>query len=367
MIYRQSVLEDARCLHRFRAHHIDGVPRTDNEFAVRGRDLHAMHAEYVEHLATTKQDADFEAAERISNRPSLPTDAAALFRRWYPGKTFEPGTIFGAEVAVKLAEDLRPIYAGIDSNAAPFRYAGTLDRLELRGKVADITDLKSHWAVFEPDTIQAVFYAWLVAHAFPGLEQVNFHLDFVRYGITKTREFLVSTIDEVFAKEVQPWIVMIETAVTADEWPALPNSKCSVCTLTCPLVESGIARKAIGQIGTLGEAREMASELYALQAAATRLTGHLRAYVASNGPIAVGDGRELSFRKRTSSSYKPRAMAAVNAKYGFEATRGLKSDSTAIKQVLRNYPEYAVDLAPHKVDRSAAIFGFGEEEPSEPA
>jgi hypothetical protein len=360
MVYRQSLLEDAACLHRFKAHHIDGVVRPENEFTVRGRDMHAMHAEYVDHLTRYQISSDYAMAEQIAGRSHWSREAVHIFNGWYPGQTFEPETVLGTEINILLTGD-----GSVTDDRDNAAYSVTIDRLEIDGTRGRVVDGKTHFAVFEPTTIQAALYSWATAKAYPFLEEVEFKLEFWRWGASRSRSFTVAELPSVFAMEVQPWIDRVEDAQANNLWPPMPSWACSVCTIDCPLVASGVSRKAIGQIRSEADAQALTSELYAMTKTAERLQMALKGYVGQNGAVKVGDGIELNFRKRALVKYSPARVLQLNDEFGFRRDRALRVDKAEVKKIAKQYPEYLASLEETAQDNSTTEFGFGITEESE--
>ena len=358
---RQSLLEQAACLFRFKKHTLDGLPSPDTEPTMRGTEFHDMTKQYIDHLVKRGFDTDYDAADRISSR--YHGEAKRLFDRWTREREFEPKTIFETEFTITLRWDHTPISVDTPPEEAP--WGGTLDRVELdldNGE-ADIWDYKTSWAIFSPDTIQARYYPWLLSKVFVKLKKIRFHLDFVRYNVIKTQEFTKEDL-VVVEREIEELVKRLDLAIETKQWPAITNAYCANCVLECPLVQGGLSRKLVGQIDA-ETADAMAAELYTMTAQANRMKTVLKNYAAENGPIAVGAHHVLGFKKTRKVRYAAREIAELNKKHGFDEVRALQSDSKEVKKISRDYPEYLRTLNKSKKtkDNSTSEFVFMSSEP----
>jgi len=352
---RQSTLELAVCLHRFNQHIVHKMPRPDTIYTVRGTAFHALAHKYVNYLVQTNQSSEHVYAESLTQDGAIfDTDAIALFREWHAKHLFQPDFIFGNEVRVLLDWDLNPAPPETPPRLAPF--SGDLDRVEIDGTTGDIYDYKTSFAIFNPTTVQAYFYPWLLRRQFPHLRTIRFHLDFVRFNAMKHREFSVAEIDE---REGDIILLTKRLFKALDDrvWPVIPNENCSNCTLECPLVNAGMTREAIGQIASYEQAVSMTQELYALENKATHFKAVLRNYVAENGPVEILHHR-LGFKKKVKKKYPPGKIMVLNDKYGFEESRGLASDQKELNKIMRTYPEYVTELDAFAKDQSTTDFQF---------
>lgn len=348
---RQSTLEDARCLYRFHQTHVLGLRDPESEAAGRGTQVHEMAKKYVDYLVNSKQELDWSYAESLIVAGNWGQEACTIFKDWSNRRTFEPASIYATEYQVRLGWDFLPC----DDDIAVFSM--DIDRLEIHRQDAHIVDYKTHFGTFEPTTIQAVYYPWLLWKIMPWLENISFTLDFVRWGILKTRQF---TRDDLKRMDVfvDNQVARLSAAVTTDEWPASVNSKCAYCRLECPLVEQGLTRESIGQIQSPEHARSIAQQAYALRRAYTQAHAMLRAYALENGPIDAGNDIKMGFTKHGRDEYDPQSIFRLNEKYGFAKLRGLKVVSKEIGKIGREYPEYVEEARKSARDKSRTVFKF---------
>lgn len=347
---RQSVLEDAKCLHRFQRHHVQGVPSPSSEPSQRGTDVHELHRQYVNHLVATRQETDFDFADELA-KGQFAREAADLFTGWVRQRVFDPDRVYGTEVNILLDWDFNPVPEGTPVSESPFSI--TMDRLEIEHKKADIIDLKSHFGIFQPTTIQAIFYPWVLHKTMPDLEEITFTLDFVRFPGLKTPQRTFSATDlEKHQVHIINEVKRLFQALDEDEWPAMVNDKCSWCIVDCPFVEAGMSRESIGKIANSEEAVELAQELHSLQKQADRLKGILRSYVLQFGHLPLPNHLELGFRPAPRMDYSVKQIVALNEEHGFDRNRALKADPIALRRIARQYPNYM-----HKLSETAKNVG----------
>jgi hypothetical protein len=357
-VIRQSTLETARCLYRFHKIHVEGVQEFESEFAQRGTDFHQMGKLYVDYLVATQQEMDWEAADRIASNSGVVTwnqDAIDLFLPWSRERVFEPSKIVATEYEIRLNADGTPCFHG------DHRYSCDLDRLEIEDGHAEIFDYKSHFGVFNPTTIQSVVYPWMLWQIMPDLKSITFTLDFVRWGIFRSRTFereQFARMDSFIRNQVQ----RLETAFERDEWPAEVNSKCAYCRLECPLVGRGLTEQSIGQIKSAEHASAMAQQVFAMRQASARMMASLRAYALTEGPVMkAGSDLRLGFKKQNRTAYKVRTIQGLNDKHGFDPNRALAVDSSEIRRIGRDYPDYVTEAKKTARDTSSTKFTFWSE------
>jgi len=329
------------------------VARPDTQPTMRGTEFHDMAASYAAHLMVNQLETDWEWADKIATL--FHGEAKQLFLDWVKRQTFQPENIVDVESTITLDWNFKPVAKETESHLAPWQ--GTLDMISFSadGTEADIEDYKTSWMAFSPDTIQSMYYPWLLSKVFPGLKKIRFHLNFVRWNIRKTREFLIEEMPAV-EQAIFELVKRLNFAIETKQWPAITNPYCPNCVLECPLVKAGITRKMVGQIdGVL--AQQIAEELFAMESQSTYLKGILRNYVADQGPITLTH-HILGFKKKIKTTYPVKQVTKLNSKYGFEPVRALRADSQEIKKIGKRYPDYVSELAKLGVDRSTTDFAF---------
>lgn len=348
---RQSTLNDAKCLFRFHESHILGHREPDSDAAGRGTQVHALAKRYVDYLVASRQEVDWGYADELLAEHDWDTDAAQIFKYWTRGRSFEPQSIFATEYKVRLGWDLRPC---LPEDAV---FSADMDMVEMVGDHATIHDWKTNWAAFEPHTAQAIIYPWMMFHLMPHLNRITFSLEFMRWGIVRSRDFRRDHLEQM-DWYVKNQVSRLLSAYHANEWPAAVNSTCVYCRLECPLVKAGLSRQMVGQVQTPEQAQSMAQQLYALTKTAKQLQAILRAYASEAGPFEIGNDITLGFTKREKKVYDPQTIVKLNKEHGFDELRGLTVNPKEVRKVGRDYPEYVTAAQASAKDRSSTVFQF---------
>lgn len=349
--FRQSSLETAKCLFRFRKTIIDKIREPESEVQERGTHFHDLARRYVNYLVASKQESDWGYADQLVEKSLYGQEAEGLFRNWAQSRAFEPASVFATEFQVRLGWDFLPIHA---DNAV---FSGDLDLVSIVGSEAVITDYKSHWGVSDPTTIQSVYYPWLLWKLMPSLTKITFTLDFVRWNIQRSRVFERDQMQHM-DRYVENHIRRVIGAWQTQEWPAAVNSNCAYCRLECPLVAVGMNRESVGQIGTDEEARKMGQQMYALQRAYRQMHAALKYYATLHGPVDVGNDIAIGFTKQERSVYDPKTIVRLNEEHGFDKLRALGVSGKEVKRIARNYPEYQSRAKATAKDASGTTFKF---------
>jgi PD-(D/E)XK nuclease superfamily len=348
---RQSSLETARCLFRFHKLHLLGFKDPESEFSTRGTKVHALARQYVEYLVATRQETDWTYAQDLAHQSDIGDEAADIFIGWAMRRVIDPARVFACEYQVRLGWNLLPC---ADDDAV---FSADIDRLDIFANEAEIVDYKSHFQIFEPTTIQAVLYAWLIWKILPNLETVRFTLDFLRYGSSRTREFTrdqMEQLDTYVKNQVQRLI----EAYKDDLWPATINSGCSWCHLSCPLVEQGMSREQVGQIQSPAQASQMAQQMFAIGRVYKQLHDSLRSYANIHGAIDAGNDISLGFSRQEQFEYSVKTIETLNAEHGFAHDRALRVNPTEVKKIGKSYSEYVSRARKTAKDRSKTVFKF---------
>lgn len=359
---RQSSLQTSRCLFRFQQHHVLGVPDPTSEFAERGTDFHELSKLYVDFLVASKQQSDWSYGLELIGGANWNLEAGVIFKNWMENRSIDPSIVFGTELKIRLGWDLKPV-----TNDSEVVFSADIDRLDVIEKHADVTDYKTNFLVFEPQTIQAIMYPWLIFKTMPWLDSVSFTLDFVRYNTSRSRTFQRSDLPRMDLF-IEANVSRLIDAYERNVWPAAINSTCSYCKLECPLVEAGLSREGIGKIGSHEEAVEIAQELYAMGKAYKQMHGALKAYAANVGTIDAGNDIKIGFKKQERIEFNARTIFQLNETYGFDKLRTFHVANKEVKKIARDYPDYAEKARSTAKDKSSTAFKFWNEvgDPMEP-
>lgn len=187
----QSRYELLACPHLYRDRVILGRKEAPNPYAERGTQIHRAIADYVQHLVETRQQTDFKFFDELLAR-GYGEEALDILEGLKDSLVVDPERVLSAEMWLGLDGELRPVSAddySINRNILT-DFEGTLDLVLLpSANEADIWDWKSFWQIQEADSFQSRFYPLLVFKHYPQIQTVRFHLQFVRYGVSRSVEF----------------------------------------------------------------------------------------------------------------------------------------------------------------------------------
>ncbi len=236
------------CPHLYLERVVNRVEEPENEYALRGTQIHRALATYINHLAQhgLAQDPQF-LGDLMLEEEMLP-DTVAILEGLADKFVIDPAKVFDTELHLALDEGLNPIQPDdyeINRLLLP-AYEGTLDYVQSESsKAVEIFDWKSFWQIVDPDTFQAKLYPLLLFKHYPGIEHVAFHLQFVRYGVRRTVEYTrgdVPKLEKIVSAERTRQLVMhspcYSPGYNGSQEGARPGSHCCYCPklLTgCPI------------------------------------------------------------------------------------------------------------------------------------
>lgn len=318
----QSKFEDLACPILYTAKHIDGTQEPQNEFSLRGIQIHEALSDYVRYLVKAGKRNDLGWFEiNVLSRPYLP-DAMTILGEMADWFDIDPDKVLATELYLALDDTLAPIEAiGKDEYLAETGrlpdYEGTLDMVQI-GQVpggfteAVIDDYKSYWRIIDADTFQSMFYPLLVFKHFPNVDVVRFNLRFVRYGAHAQREAVFTREDvpklETMAREARLRQITLHVDI-GSELVAMSGDHCTYCPRlrTCPLGEANRMTE---------EPKDVLRRALWAQELLKQDTALLKAHAAA-GPLVVEDsnGQKFmaGFTERASRRYPLSVVPLVNA------------------------------------------------------
>ena len=233
------------------------------------------------------------------------------------------------------------------------------------GSVADIYDYKTNRAVFDVDTIQVYYYPWLLSKVFPHLTEINFHLDFVRFGVIRDRTFSKDELEISVQPQIEGWESHLLEAIENDHFPAMGgHSTCNYCQLECPLITAGLDSKAVVQVKKYDDATSMAETALTMRKRSAKMMQALKHFSSKEDlPIELQE-EVLDFHLVEKWKYDRDALMKLNEQYGLNPLNGLAPSKQALKKTFRRYPEFERDLQEVSENRSHSEFEF-KKKPSE--
>lgn len=210
----QSRQNKMACPHLYAEAEVRGRKMAPSPYANRGIEIHAFIETYLNHLVATKQPSDYEFFDSALTQFTGSTEAFEILGRMRESLVIDPERVLAVEPYLALDENLDPIDVDptvpshvLQQNPPGYViYAGIPDvLLSPTPDHIDCWDWKSFFAIVEPETFQADFYPLLIFKHFPGVETVTFHLQFVRYGASRSvdfsRTFDLARLEDLARKE----------------------------------------------------------------------------------------------------------------------------------------------------------------------
>lgn len=187
----QSRYELMACPHLYRERIIRGRREAPNQYAERGTQIHRAIADYIGHLVETRQAKDEAYFADILAR-GYTEEVTDILDGFKDSLVIDPERVLGAEIHLLLDGDLKVVDTAEPgwSFDTPPCFEGTLDLILLPSETeADIFDWKSFWQIVDAESFQSKFYPLLVFKHYQQIQTVRFHLQFVRYGVSRSVEF----------------------------------------------------------------------------------------------------------------------------------------------------------------------------------
>lgn len=183
----QSRYGDMACETLYVHKHVWWERISDSEPAARGIEIHEILRTYIDHLVRGRRSTDLEVFDALMKGAS--SEAREVLERFRDNHALDPEKILATELHIELDQDFHPIEDSGDEERT-VEYEGTLDLVMLHSLTeAEIVDWKSYCLIVDADTFQSKFYPLLLMCLNPSLQNVNFVLEFVRYGASGRVEY----------------------------------------------------------------------------------------------------------------------------------------------------------------------------------
>jgi hypothetical protein len=356
----QSKFELLACPHLYVERIVRGIREPENEYAIRGTQIHEACAEYVDHLVHVRRTSDQEWFEQnILTRAYLP-DAIEILGRMAGTFSIDPEKVLDTELWLPLDEDFNEL--DLNPGDAGVAYEGTLDLVLMPDHIsAVIEDYKSFWQIQDADTFQSKLYPLLLMKHFPQLEQVTFVLRFVRYNVTREVVYTRSDVPklEQLVREARNRQRAFHQMDPIHGWDssrgALPGTHCAYCPKlrACPL-------------GDLNPMTEEPEDVIRRALWAQQLLKHdmatLKAHVNINGPIQISDGNGVpycaNFKLQQKTSYPAIPVLSLISANDPELAQKLTISGLSQPLKTKKRAGLAGLVAEHRIERSQTRFGI---------
>ena len=283
----QSRHGDMACDTLYFRKHVQCARAADSEAAARGIEIHRILATYLTHLVGIRHATDLHVFDALIE--SAGDESRAVLERFRENHFFDPEKILATELHIALDGNFLPIENPIEDTQTA-EYEGTLDLVMLDSFTeAEIHDWKSYYQIIDADTFQSKFYPLLLMCVNPTLDRVKFILEFIRYGVSRSVEYMRKDL---------PWLKELAQRergrqkrlhrmdpIGSDHLKALPGRHCTWCPLLlngCPVAETNAYSQMTAE-------QRLRFALW-LQEAEKQNTKVLKDLLVEGGPIWYRDG-----------------------------------------------------------------------------
>ncbi|MGH9522210.1 MAG: PD-(D/E)XK nuclease family protein [Terriglobales bacterium] len=300
----QSRYELMACPHLYRERVVLGRREAPNPYADRGTQIHRAIAEYISHLVKARLAKDETYFDEILGR-GYSEEVTDILDGFKDSLVIDPEQVLGAEMYLALDEEFKPLEFNEDRSdwrgAGDPDFEGTLDLVLLPTPTeADIFDWKSFWQIVDAESFQSKFYPLLVFKHYPHIQTVRFHLQFVRYGVSRSVEFRrdrdLEKLEKL-ARQARARHLALHAVTGAAS--AMPGPHC----LYCPLLTDGCPVGAINPYAEQSAEDRARFAIWLIQAK-KKNDGILKEIVNAGGPVRVQDDNGNAFEAGFQLKYK---------------------------------------------------------------
>lgn len=306
----QSRYELLACPASYVAQVIQGQKEPPNPFSMRGTLVHEKLRTYVDYLVNTRLEKDEAAFDVLI--ADVTGEARDILNR-QRGLTVNPERVVGTEMHLALDDEFRPLdLEHVHDRELCFdedgvlmctllnipAYEGTLDLVEAPdAETIEIEDYKSYWAIVDADTYQSRHYPLLVFQHFPDVQVVKFNLNFVRFGVSRSVEYirdrdLPRLTEEARAARLRQ-LALHDAFVRQESVDAMPNPGCVYCPMLtdgCPIADvNPYTQQSPEDIGKFVMWAEQARK---------KANGLLKDFVMARGPLQIVDGNGVKYEAK---------------------------------------------------------------------
>lgn len=290
-----SALSDAEhCLGTFHAKRLapNPVPEMPSSPRDRGKLIHAMRQVFLHAVARGESTDDVPrlALEKEPQCAAEYEESVLVFTRWKQRFSTPPEDLFAVERYGEVMIPGVPLkIIGYDDSV--FHDRATNERV--------IEDAKTGWdsTLTSDNEFQLDLAALRFEHEYnealadgadidadPGLRT---QIDFMRSGIVKPRAWNEERKEAVQARARAAY-GKLEAADKSGQWEATPGAHCQYCPIAVTCAERKLAEGAGLVVTDKASAESALRHRLLFTEAAARLTGTLRPWVDTNGPVIVG-------------------------------------------------------------------------------
>lgn len=306
----------------WKAYFRDRVPRYDPSWTRTGTEFHQYRQDYVNHLVDAGLEQEESWAHDYLLKSGFSDDATNLVEADIPNFSVNPDIVYGTELFWGVDDQLRPVYGlvypgpGKPPAADGVLAHGSIDRVDVSGDEAVITDYKTGFMPSRIDPYEAVHYGILTFAFLPQVVTVKFVWDFVRSSTKREQLLYRSDLpqyhQQLLQRRIQRQELIARAALDAPMSCDGLAGLCGYCQLNCPVrAQAALGTQVIGPIQNDQDAREAAAFLVSIRSATTTVDSALKAYLADRGAVDIGHGKAAMLETSHSRTLPLRTVLAT--------------------------------------------------------
>ncbi len=306
--------------------------------ALRGSEIHAFMAEYLNHCVEKKLRSDWEFFDaEVSARSWTTDDAVEIILPNLRDTLIDPDEVLHIEKRLYLGRNFEPLNGPDGAH-----YDGKPDLVLIRGTRAIIPDWKSQFKIEAATTFQGKFYSLLILAHYDFVTEVEFELHFVRYGAVRSviyqRDQLpnLKRAAESARKRQLEIEAIIQGGIRGSALQATPGPHCIYCPLLhsgCPIQGNEYATTPEDALRNIVWAQQFLDQNKRILVPAIVKDGFVQ--IRDNN----GDMREAKYIERNKSAYYLGPTAQVVAEYikatGDDISGKLKIGATELNSLAK--------------------------------
>ncbi|HDM78644.1 MAG TPA: PD-(D/E)XK nuclease family protein [Deltaproteobacteria bacterium] len=289
------------CPFAFKCRYVDGLKEPRGDHLIIGEASHSIFGDYARHCFETGRSKDAGFLENLIKKytAGLTTGQAAEVRKlavaFFNNSVSFPATNEGYLIEAEIAFTKDFKQTGWWDEDCFFRFKPDLFyRQKFPGNIIQgfLRDYKTGWRIpansAVESSLQMLLYAYCFYVLYPGTDVMKVSLDFVRYGVEKSRMFGREDVEHA------PEVVMeaIERIENTKDFTPRVSGHCASCgyKTVCPVMREIAKDKiALFTIETREDAEKAGRLILALEAVTEMLKQNLKDWVEFHGPVAVED------------------------------------------------------------------------------
>jgi|GEM_PF-4818372 RecB family exonuclease len=331
------------CPLQYKLKHLDKVPEPPADPLILGAAGHEFFEAYGKHCLAAKVETDLASYERIAKevlqnlkRPlpgHLLEGYSEICSKFVEQEILDAATLVGIELDIAFDKNWNK--CSFFGKTAAFR--GKIDRLYKDEDQATVRDYKTGYG--EGNPFQMRIYAACTMQMMPEVQKVNTEFSYVNSGHTAVKEFerrdLPKLVDEIEEK----------CARVSEEkkFNATPGTACQYCPYAsiCTAKPSNLL-----VVTNPEEARQVAEDLFVLEAQVKAKKDALKGYVQGHGDVETASGRWGYSKKEKIKVRDMDAFASLLELKGIKPLAWLSITGTELKKLYKKNDGLKEDVEP---------------------